>query len=66
MSQLILGCFFFDVANGASGRVLASACLYLLGGWDGLGGDLQFVGALFGLIVGSKISWYGGWVFSVK
>lgn len=56
VSQLILGCFFFDLATALLGAVLGSACLYLLGGWMDWGADLQFSGALFGLVVGSKVS----------
>jgi len=56
VSQLILGCFYFDLATALLGAVLASACLYFLGGWMEWGAKLQFGGALFGLIVGAKIS----------
>lgn len=56
LAKLVAGCFFFDFFTALVGAVLASATLYFLGGWMGWGTGVQYAGAAFGLVVGSKIS----------
>lgn len=56
LPRLVAGCFLFDVMTALIGAGVACLSIYLLGFWMEWSADTRFAGAIFGLVVGSKIS----------